>query len=84
MWAKRSREIKTQGQTARPHTREQLLVGDPRDVLAKPLRLAYVELTALFSLGLSCLAYATSSRFGAPNMKSIPVRTGRIAGLQGE
>ena len=30
------------------------------------------------------LAYATSSPFGAPNMKSIPVRAVRIAGLQGE
>ena len=40
--------------------------------------------TALFSVGGSCLAYATWSRFGAPNMKGIPVHTLRIAGLQGE
>jgi hypothetical protein len=30
------------------------------------------------------LACATSSPFGAPNTKSIPVRTVRIAGLQEE
>jgi CspA family cold shock protein len=35
-------------------------------------------------VGLSYLAYATSSHFGAPNVKSIPVRTGWIAGLQGD
>lgn len=53
-------------------------------MLAKPPNPAYVLPTALFSVGLSYLAYATSSLFGAPNMKSIPVRTVRIAGLQGE
>jgi CspA family cold shock protein len=30
------------------------------------------------------LAYATSSLFGAPNMKSIPVRAVWIAGLRGD
>jgi hypothetical protein len=40
--------------------------------------------TALFSVGFPYLAYATSSRFGAPNLKSIPVHTVWIAGLQGE
>jgi hypothetical protein len=74
----------TQGQTGLARTREQLLVDDQRIVLAKPVRRPYVWLTALFSVGLSCLVYAISSHFGAPNMKSIPVRTGRIAGLQGE
>jgi hypothetical protein len=44
----------------------------------------YIRITAFFSVGLSYLAYATSSLFGAPNMKSIPVRTVWIAGLQGE
>ena len=52
--------------------------------LVKPLRCLYPCLTALFSVGLSYLAYATSSLLGAPNMKGIPVRTVGIAGLQGE
>jgi hypothetical protein len=52
--------------------------------LVKVLRYPYVWRTALFSVGLSYLAYATSSLFGAPNMKGIPVRTVWIAGLQGE
>jgi hypothetical protein len=44
--------------------------------------------TALFSVGLSYLAYAALpypdlSRFGAPKMKGIPVHTGWIA-KQGE
>ena len=39
-------------------------------------------MTALFSVGLSCLAYATSSLFDAPNMESIPVRAVRIAGCK--
>jgi hypothetical protein len=53
-------------------------------MLAKPLPWPYLSLTALFSVGLSYLDYATSSPFDAPDMKSIPVRTVRIAGLQGE
>jgi hypothetical protein len=60
------------------------LVRDPRIVLANLPQRSYVLPTALFSVGLSYLAYATSSLFGAPNMKSIPVRAVRIAGLQGE
>jgi cold shock protein len=52
-------------------------------VLAKTLRGAYVWGTALFSVGRSVpCVYATSSPFGAPNMKSIPVRTVRIAGCR--
>jgi CspA family cold shock protein len=47
------------------------------------VRSAHISETALFSVGLSYPAYATSSPFGAPNMKSIPVRTVWIAGLQG-
>jgi CspA family cold shock protein len=67
---------------ARAH--EQLFVADPRLALVKPPRCAYTSSTALFSVGLSYLAYATSSLFGSPNMKSIPVRTVWIAGLQGD
>jgi hypothetical protein len=52
--------------------------------LVKPLRCPHLCSTALFSVGQSYLAYATSSLFGAPNMKGIPVRTVWIAGLQGE
>jgi hypothetical protein len=44
----------------------------------------YLLRTALFSVGLSCLAYATSSHLGAPKMKGIPIHTGWIAELQGE
>jgi cold shock protein len=40
--------------------------------------------TALFCVGFPYLAYATSSHFGAPNMKSIPVHAVWIAGLHGE
>ena len=35
-------------------------------------------------MGFPYLAYATSSHFGAPNMKSIPVHAVWIAGLHGE
>ena len=47
--------------------------------MVKPLWCPYLCSTALFSVGLSYLAYATSSLFGAPNMKGIPVRTVGIA-----
>jgi hypothetical protein len=52
--------------------------------LANPLPRPYIGRTALFSVGFPYLAYATSSRFGAPNLKSIPVHAVWIAGLQGE
>lgn len=52
--------------------------------LVKARRCCYVCLTALFNVGLSYLASATSSHFGAPNMKGIPVRAVWIAGLHGE
>lgn len=52
--------------------------------LANPLLRPYIAWTALFSVGLPYLAYATSSLFGAPNLKSIPVHAVWIAGLQGE
>jgi hypothetical protein len=48
-----------------PSTPEQLLAGNPTIVLAKPLRHAHVSSTALFSVGLSYLAYPTSSLIGA-------------------
>jgi hypothetical protein len=40
--------------------------------------------TALFSVGFPYLAYATTSHFGAPNMKGISVHAVWIAELQGE
>jgi hypothetical protein len=52
--------------------------------LVKPPQRAYMPQTALFSVGLSYRAAATSSHFGFPNMKGIPVHTVWIAGLQGE
>ncbi len=68
---------------ARLSTLPPATVNDPGFVLAKPPQPPYMRGTALFSVGFPYLAYATTSRFGAPNMKGIPVHAVWIAEFQG-